>query len=225
MFRGSVRGYWLPTSFAIFPFTSPPRCFSVCHHISTGLYTNQYWRFLKHRRCCLQAAPPVHYTTSCKHSLVLLRMGEIIGRNMLSWLKLSIKSVNIASSWLFTLLYQWCTVTQTSYFLSYLSQFFLEWEMFQTEAAEQIITRFCVFMFSNASFSFIRSCLSLDNVEEFSIADQATDDNMAHAHSMLDTHGYIYSQYVILISFPLHQRLREHASVRITLYVHRLYCM
>jgi len=26
------------------------------------------------------------YTTSCKHSLVLLRMGEIIARNMLRWL-------------------------------------------------------------------------------------------------------------------------------------------
>ena len=26
----------------------------------------------------------VHYTTSCKHSLVLLKMGEIIARNMLS---------------------------------------------------------------------------------------------------------------------------------------------
>jgi len=31
-----------------------------------------------------QAASSVHYTTSCKHSLVLLRMGEIIARNMLS---------------------------------------------------------------------------------------------------------------------------------------------
>ena len=33
----------------------------------------------------------VHYTTSCKHSLVLLRMGENVTRNMLSWLKLLIK--------------------------------------------------------------------------------------------------------------------------------------
>jgi hypothetical protein len=55
----------------------------------------------------------VHYTTSCKHSLVLLRMGEIIARNMLSLLWLSIKFVIVASSWLFILLYQWCTVTQT----------------------------------------------------------------------------------------------------------------
>ena len=43
-----------------------------------------------HRRCCLQAAPSVHYTTSCKHSVVLLRMGEIIARNILGWLKLII---------------------------------------------------------------------------------------------------------------------------------------
>ena len=37
--------------------------------------------------CChQQAASPVHHTTSCKHSLVLLRMGNIFARNMLSWL-------------------------------------------------------------------------------------------------------------------------------------------
>jgi len=38
-----------------------------------------------------QVASSVLYTTSCKHSLVLLRMGEIIARNMLSLLKLLIK--------------------------------------------------------------------------------------------------------------------------------------
>ena len=41
--------------------------------------------------CHQQAASSVLYTTSCKHSLVFLRMGEIIARNMLSWLKLLIK--------------------------------------------------------------------------------------------------------------------------------------
>jgi len=44
----------------------------------------------------------VHYTTSCKHSLALPRMGEIIARNRLSCLKLLI--VIVASSWLFILL-------------------------------------------------------------------------------------------------------------------------
>jgi len=37
-----------------------------------------------------QATSWVHYTTSCKHSLVLLRMGETIARNMLSSLELLI---------------------------------------------------------------------------------------------------------------------------------------
>jgi len=32
----------------------------------------------------------VHYTTNCKHSLVLLKMGEIIARNVLTWLELFI---------------------------------------------------------------------------------------------------------------------------------------
>jgi len=43
-----------------------------------------------HPRCCRPATSSVYYTTSCKHSLVLLRMGEIIARNMLSWLELLI---------------------------------------------------------------------------------------------------------------------------------------
>ena len=59
-----------------------------------------------------QAASLVLYTTSCKESLVLLRMGEIIAQNMLTWLKLLI--IIVAFRWLFILLYQWCMVTQTS---------------------------------------------------------------------------------------------------------------
>ena len=38
-----------------------------------------------------QTASSALYTTRCKHSLVLLRLGEIIARNMLNWLKLLIK--------------------------------------------------------------------------------------------------------------------------------------
>jgi hypothetical protein len=52
-----------------------------------------------------EAATSVHYTTSCKHSLVLLRLGEIIVRNMLRLLQLSIKFDIVASIWLFILLY------------------------------------------------------------------------------------------------------------------------
>jgi len=46
---------------------------------------------LRSARLYLQAASSVHYTTSCKYSLALLMMGEIIAKNMLSWLKLLIK--------------------------------------------------------------------------------------------------------------------------------------
>jgi len=59
---------------------------------------------LKHRRCCLLAASSVHYTTSCKHSLVLLRMGEIIARNMSSWLKLLIINYYCCTSLAFSII-------------------------------------------------------------------------------------------------------------------------
>jgi len=35
--------------------------------------------------CHQHSAPSVLYITSCKHTLVLLRVGEIIARNILSW--------------------------------------------------------------------------------------------------------------------------------------------
>jgi len=38
----------------------------------------------------IQALQWVHFTISCKHSLVLLKMGEIIARNMLRLLELLI---------------------------------------------------------------------------------------------------------------------------------------
>jgi len=68
---------------------------------------------------------------------------------------------------------------------------------------------------------------------KFSTAGQATDDNMAHAHCMLDTYGYIYSEYVILTAFPLQLWLHEHASVLCYMYIknisiksqHSLFCL
>jgi len=46
---------------------------------------------IMHRKSCQQATSSVHYTTSCKHSLVLLRMGEIIARNMLNLFEITNK--------------------------------------------------------------------------------------------------------------------------------------
>jgi hypothetical protein len=50
---------------------------------------------------------------------------------------------------------------------------------------------------------------------------QATDDNVVHAHCMLDTYNYKYthSGYVILIAFPLQQWLHARDSVLRSAYV------
>ena len=77
----------------------------------------------KHRRCCLlvtnmrwnsvpphvghqQRASSVHYTTNCKHSLVLLRMGEIITPKHVELIEIMNKIIIVASIWLFISLYQ-----------------------------------------------------------------------------------------------------------------------
>ena len=67
-------------------------------------------------------------------------------------------------------------------FLSYLTQFFLEWEMFQEKIVDKIETQvLCSIIF------FRKSCRLRDNMEKYCRARQATDDNMVHAHCTLDT--------------------------------------
>ena len=68
---------------------------------------------------------------------------------------------------------------------SYLAQFFLEWEMFQTIFVEKIKTHILcskTFFF----FFFQKSCCWRDNVEKYDGARQDTDNNMAHALLLLD---------------------------------------
>jgi hypothetical protein len=63
--------------------------------------------------------------------------------------------------------------------------------------------------------TFRKSCRLCYNVEKYFRAGQATDNNIAHAHCMLDTYiyKYIHSGCVILIVFPLQQWLHERASL------------
>ena len=68
------------------------------------------------------------------------------------------------------------------HFWSYLAQFFLEWEMFQTKVVVKIKTH----VLCSATF-FRKSCRLWENVQKYWSAGQATDDNMAHVHYMLDT--------------------------------------
>ena len=70
----------------------------------------------------------------------------------------------------------------TSYFWLYLVQFFLEWGMFQIKFVEKIETH----ILRSITFFFRKSCRLWYNVEKYCTAGQATDNNMAHAHCMLD---------------------------------------
>jgi len=68
------------------------------------------------------------------------------------------------------------------HFLSYLDQFLLEWEMFQTKFVEEIKTH----ILFPITFS-VKSYRLWDNVEKYRRAGQATDVNMEHAHCVLST--------------------------------------
>jgi len=68
------------------------------------------------------------------------------------------------------------------HFWSYLAHLFLEWEMFQTKVADKIKTHIlCWVLFFRKSYRL------RDTVEKLYTSCQATDDNMAQAHCMLDT--------------------------------------
>ena len=71
------------------------------------------------------------------------------------------------------------------HYWSHFAQFFLEWEMFQAKVVEKIDTHF---MFNNIFF-FGKSCRLWRTVQKYRRVGQSADD-MAHAHCMLDTHGY-----------------------------------
>ena len=68
------------------------------------------------------------------------------------------------------------------HFWSYLAQFILEWEMFQTK----IVGKIKAYILCSVT-SFRKSYRLWDNVEKYCTAGQAADDNTAHAHCMLDT--------------------------------------
>ena len=72
------------------------------------------------------------------------------------------------------------------------------------------------FVFSNI-FLFKKSFFLWENVEKYCGAIHVTDDNMAHAHCLLDTRGYRHT--LIFNAFPQQQWLRERAPM-LRLHVH-----
>jgi hypothetical protein len=74
-------------------------------------------------------------------------------------------------------------ITGTLHFWSYPEIFFLEWDMSEIKVVEKIKTH----TVCSITFFFIKACRLWDNAEKYCRSGQATDDNMAHKHCMLDT--------------------------------------
>jgi hypothetical protein len=92
--------------------------------------------------------------------------------------------------------------------------------MFQTKVAQKLKTSIlCSINF----FFFENRVVISENVEKYRRAGQATNDNMAHPHYMLDTYGYrhththtqthTHTEYALIIAFRLLQWLHERASM------------
>jgi hypothetical protein len=90
-------------------------------------------------------------------------------------------------------------------FWSYLTQFFLEWEIFQTEVVQKIKTRILcsiTFFFNHAIFEIMWE----NNVQR--ARPHENNGNMGHAHNMLDY--YSYKRLLIICNtycFPLQRKL------------------
>jgi len=61
-------------------------------------------------------------------------------------------------------------------------------------------------------------------VEKYFRAGQNTDDNMAHAHCMLDTQGYKHAIRICNIYWFSTATMVAGTRLNVTLYVHCLYC-
>ena len=100
---------------------------------------------------------------------------------------------------------------------SYLTQFFLEWEMFQS-CRENRNTHF---MFN--IFFFLENFVVYDILWKRIVDPERPHYSTAHAHFKLGTYGYKHtlSEYVIalLLAFPLQQCLHKRASVLRYMYV------
>ena len=102
---------------------------------------------------------------------------------------------------------------------SYLTHFFLEWEIFQTTFAQKIKTRF---RFSN--FFFPRNSCNLWVVEKCGRTGQASDENMAHAHCTLDTWGYKHILRIYTTDCLSTAKMVTRTRLSVKLYIHCFPC-
>ena len=100
-----------------------------------------------------------------------------------------------------------------------LAQFFLEWEIIQTNIVDKIKTHVL------CSVTFWKSCHLWDNVEKYCIADKDTDDNMVHVHCTLDTYGYKHTVRICNTHCFSTATMVTRKRLNIALYVHCLSCI
>ena len=98
-----------------------------------------------------------------------------------------------------------------THFWSYLVQFFLEWEMFQTNVVGKIKTHF---VFSNFFFFENRAVYEIMWKNFVDVGRPKMIKRMRIASWIPK-----FTEYVILIAFPLQQRLHERASVLCYTYI------
>jgi len=103
------------------------------------------------------------------------------------------------------------------HFLSYLAQFFLEWEMLPTKVVEKIKTHvLCLVTLKKKSRQL------WDNVEKYCRAGGATADNTPYAHCMLDTSGYKNTLRICNTYWLSTATIIARTRLTVTLYVHCL---
>jgi len=105
-------------------------------------------------------------------------------------------------------------------FFLYLAQFFVEWKIFQIEFLEEIEKH----IFYWIAFFFRKFCRSWDNVEKYFRAEQATDDNMAQEHCLLDTWGYKHTLRMCNINFFPTATMLERTRLLVDVTIHCLSC-
>jgi hypothetical protein len=74
------------------------------------------------------------------------------------------------------------------------------------------------------SITFFRSCRLCENMDKYRRTGQATGDNMAHAHRMLDTHGYENSLRIYNTCWFSTATMVARKRVNVMLYVQCPYC-
>jgi hypothetical protein len=74
--------------------------------------------------------------------------------------------------------------------------------------------------FTSNNFFFLKSCRLWDNVEKLFRVRQATDDNMAHAHCILDNQGYKFTRRIRNIYWFSTATMFARTHLNIALYVH-----